>query len=1021
MPLRCGRRDPPTLPLLLALTLLATHKAVASGVFELQVLEFSNPRGRLANGACCGPDAAGAPDDCRAVCRTQFSLCLREYQAADAGDDSACAYGALLSGELGVGSFSLPETAAPLRLAFTFRWTRAVSLLLRAIDSEGGGELARARWAGLLEPGLAWHVLRATAPPAALVYRVRVLCQENYYGDTCTRFCRKRDDAFGHYRCLLSGDKECLPGWRGPNCETPVCKEGCHPEHGHCSRPGDCDCRPGWRGELCSACRPYPGCKHGSCNDTSWDCTCDTNWGGILCDQDLNYCGTHEPCQHGGTCENTAPDQYLCSCAEGFSGSECERVDNPCATRPCAAGVCRVSERPPGFECECREGWAGPLCDRDVDECAARPCANGATCRDRENAFLCDCAPGWRGLTCIEDVDECAAEGVNGSLGVCVNAVSCENIAGGYRCGCVAGWEGERCDRNVDDCSTRPCAHGATCIDLVGDFHCACVAGYAGRRCELDVDDCASRPCRHGGECRDLLDDFRCICPAGYSGDLCEDDRDHCASAPCENGAACYSAQGDYYCRCGAGWSGRRCELRTAVTPCASRPCSNNATCINAGLDYHCDCREGWTGKTCSSAVVVNDPPEAISCECLNGGVCAGAGCACTQGWKGAKCETRIAVRPPACPPAAALTRPPGLSARCVCRATDPRQQRRCLESIGERDHEEPPRAEEGEDSEESAVGGAECGAGGAWWWGCNVCWCGAAGTVRCTRVWCGLLDCAGGRAVCRDDEVCVPVAGALCLRPPCPAPAECRRVTGRRVDSPALPSPASCWPGASTVHSSGRCVTADLQLARESVLPGAHVETACGRLRRALAASLAGDTRAARHELVLLCDLSQTDDDTVDLALWVSDDEGTPQSGDAAVRLSAEASRALVDLVARRRATSNCPLLSAALRLRVRPRPAAAPVAPSPGPALLAVSVVVPLSLLVAGVLVALCVRRRRVRSAARERERDNKTNNLQNEENLRRYSRPASSPQPLRHPYKPQNNADKPCCQRDSLTVIV
>lgn len=199
-------------------------------------------------------------------------------------------------------------------------------------------------------------------------------------------------------------------------------------------------CRPGWRGELCSQCQPYPGCKHGYCNGSSWDCTCDTNWGGILCDQgkhkfitddaffinwlglfnfamfitsssinvysyihtDLNYCGTHEPCQHGGTCENTAPDQYLCRCAEGFSGVDCERVDNPCAPQPCVHGECSLSASPRGFVCACARGWGGALCDQDVDDCASGPCSNGATCRDQLDAFLCECAPGWTGSTCSE-------------------------------------------------------------------------------------------------------------------------------------------------------------------------------------------------------------------------------------------------------------------------------------------------------------------------------------------------------------------------------------------------------------------------------------------------------------------------------------------------------------------------------------------------------------------------------------------------------------------------------------------
>lgn len=53
---------------------------------------------------------------------------------------------------------------------------------------------------------------------------------------------------------------------------------------------------------------------------------------------DLNYCGTHEPCFHGGTCENTAPDRYRCTCTEGLSGDRCEIVEHPCATQPCKNG-----------------------------------------------------------------------------------------------------------------------------------------------------------------------------------------------------------------------------------------------------------------------------------------------------------------------------------------------------------------------------------------------------------------------------------------------------------------------------------------------------------------------------------------------------------------------------------------------------------------------------------------------------------------------------------------------------------
>lgn len=41
---------------------------------------------------------------------------------------------------------------------------------------------------------------------------------------------------------------------------------------------------------------------------------------------------------HGGTCENTAPDKYRCTCAEGLSGERCQIVEEPCAPHPCKNG-----------------------------------------------------------------------------------------------------------------------------------------------------------------------------------------------------------------------------------------------------------------------------------------------------------------------------------------------------------------------------------------------------------------------------------------------------------------------------------------------------------------------------------------------------------------------------------------------------------------------------------------------------------------------------------------------------------
>lgn len=110
--------------------------AAGAGVFELQILEFSNYRLQLASGACCGggapapapPPPGAAPGNtgaaggsCAHPCRTRFALCLKEYQSAAA--PGACSFGRAASPVLGTDSFTLADPLYTLSLPFSFRWT----------------------------------------------------------------------------------------------------------------------------------------------------------------------------------------------------------------------------------------------------------------------------------------------------------------------------------------------------------------------------------------------------------------------------------------------------------------------------------------------------------------------------------------------------------------------------------------------------------------------------------------------------------------------------------------------------------------------------------------------------------------------------------------------------------------------------------------------------------------------------------------------------------------------------------
>lgn len=669
-----------------------------SGYFEIQITAIQNPRGEVLNGTCCD-GLRNLNGSCSDECDTFFRVCLKEYQNRVTFGGS-CTFGNKTSPILGGNTFTYPPdyNRTRLKLPFDFAWTRSYTLILEAWDQDtmdyGGQLIERAAHSGIILPGQDWHTITHNGPTASLIYRIRVVCDDHYYNTTCTKFCRPRNDHFGHYTCDRNGDKVCMQGWMGNNCEKAICKTGC--SHGSCDSPGECRCSYGWQGALCDQCIPYPGCKHGSCNGSPWSCDCDMNWGGILCDKDLNYCGRHHPCLNGGICKNTAPDSYECTCYEGFSGVNCEIAEHACSTKPCKNGASCI-DMMGGFICTCAPGWTGAFCEGYVNECASDPCLHGGTCVDGINSYRCLCPPGWGGAHCQLDSDECSGS-------PCVNAHSCQDLQGGYKCHCQTGWTGKNCDININDCHHQ-CQNGGHCVDLVNSYHCACMPGYTGRHCETEICECCSSPCQNGATCHEQVAGYTCECQVGYTGFNCQVDVDPCHPNPCLNGASCFNVQGDYYCHCSDHWEGRHCEntkstcmsgscqvidsctialqsnhtetggvqlissnvcgkhgmciskpdggftcacdlgftgayCQENVNDCKENPCLNGGTCIDGINNYQCICKEGWEGVHCNI-----NRNECSPNPCRNGGFCidlvADFVCECVNHWKGKTCTLR--------------------------------------------------------------------------------------------------------------------------------------------------------------------------------------------------------------------------------------------------------------------------------------------------------------------------------------------------------------------------------------------
>ncbi|XP_035516026.1 protein jagged-1a-like [Morone saxatilis] len=556
----------------------------ASGHFELQILSMQNVNGQLQTGSCCDGSRDATDRRCTAdECDTYFRVCLKEYQLK-VSSGGPCSFGTASTPVLGGNTFSLrgaksdkarivlpfsfawPNNKYPTNLHFNSRMPLFLSALFYFVLTDktvsltgvGGAVIEKAVHSGMINPSRQWQSLKHNGPVAQFHFQVRLSCDEHYYGFGCNKFCRPRDDFFGHYECDQNGNKTCLEGWSGPDCNTAICRQGCSTEHGSCKVPGECKCLYGWQGEYCDQCIPHPGCVHGSCVEP-WQCLCDTNYGGQLCDKDLNTCATLQPCLNAGTCSNTGPDKYHCSCPDGFSGVNCQRADRACLSNPCLnRGSCVETSQ--GFECRCAPGWTGPSCSINVDECLVNPCSHGGTCQDLVNGFKCTCPPQWTGKTCL--IGQCCFHALFTlhnylSERVSVTRRTCNNggparpkeMPSGVLCAaagkgshpvnrketasCLPSslretvepvwWTGDSFSCMPTNCSSHPCYNSGTCVDGDNWYRCECAPGFAGPDCRININECQSSPCSFGATCVDEINAYRCICPPGRTGPRCQE------------------------------------------------------------------------------------------------------------------------------------------------------------------------------------------------------------------------------------------------------------------------------------------------------------------------------------------------------------------------------------------------------------------------------------------------------------------------------------------------------------------
>ncbi|KAL7852341.1 hypothetical protein SRHO_G00181260 [Serrasalmus rhombeus] len=249
------------------------------------------------------------------------------------------------------GSFS-----NPVRINFGFTWPGTFSLIIEAVHAESKEDLTTENPERIISTmstqrhltvGEDWSQDLHSAGRTELKFSYRFVCDEHYYGEGCSVFCRPRDDTFGHFTCGERGEIICDAGWKGQYCT----------EHTVTSASVTLDA------------------STGTCQQP-WQCNCQEGWGGLFCNQDLNYCTHHKPCLNGATCSNTGQGSYTCSCRPGFTGTSCEIEVNECADNPCRnGGSCTDMENT--YTCTCPPGYYGKNCELSAMTCADGPCFNG--------------------------------------------------------------------------------------------------------------------------------------------------------------------------------------------------------------------------------------------------------------------------------------------------------------------------------------------------------------------------------------------------------------------------------------------------------------------------------------------------------------------------------------------------------------------------------------------------------------------------------------------------------------------
>lgn len=747
-------------------------------------------------------------------------------------------------------------------------------------------------------------------------------CETNWGGLLCDKdlnYCGTHHPCINGGTCMNTEPDEyqcaCPEGYSGKTCE--IAEHAC--VSNPCANGGtcheiptgfECQCPAGWNGNTCAIdiddCASTPCAHSGTCIDriNGFECICPGQWIGKTCQLDTENC--HGQCQNGAACKPDGVHGYQCVCPRGVVGRNCEIDINECASQPCV-NKGRCQDLLGGFHCQCERGHTGTFCEKKINYCDPSPCQNHAKCYVLGNDYYCACPEDYEGKNCslLKDhcrsvpcrvIDSCTvaissnssqdgfryiSSNVCGPHGTCIS-----QPAGNFTCACNRGFTGTYCHENINDCTQNQCINGGTCIDGVDSFACICPDGWEGVLCEIDINNCNPNPCLNGGHCVDRLNDFHCDCTNNWKGKTCHSRESQCDERTCSNGGTCHDVGDTFRCACPPEWAGSTCNL-AKDSSCIPNRCQNGGTCVGSGDSYTCVCKEGWEGQSCTQNKNDCNPHP-----CYNGGICVDGvnwfRCECAPGFAGPDCRINIneCQSSPCVYGATCVDEINGY--RCICPAG--RAGHRCQEVIGF--------------GKSCFTSGQFHPHGLRWDQECNTCQC-LNGNINCTKVWCGQKSCllhdlpGHENFLCPEGQVCRISPWMKCFSPPCTDWGVCNPTN-------TLPVHAKCQPDSGQLDNN--CAKITLLFNKEKVPKGITVEYICSELR--YLPVLRG--LSTERPLFVLCDLTNTSDNAVEVAVSFAEQTGAQGQDEALIR---EAVTKMVDSITKR---SNSTVMLAVIEVKI-------------------------------------------------------------------------------------------------------